>query len=78
MLTEAATVLGAPNDRVHSISSTVGALAGISAFALLEEAPDTHPNTPHAPDAVVCALIGDIAGSVTATHISLRHQRPTS
>ncbi|MGW0669737.1 3-oxoacyl-[acyl-carrier-protein] synthase III C-terminal domain-containing protein [Streptomyces sp. NPDC002746] len=74
MLAEVATELGAPEATVHSISATVGTLACVSAFTLLEEALHSHRNTPDAADTVLCALIGDVAGSVAAGHITLRHQ----
>ncbi|MFB8029339.1 hypothetical protein ACFQ6U_06365 [Streptomyces sp. NPDC056465] len=59
---------------MHSISATVGTLACVSAFTLLEEAFHSHRPTPDAADTVVCALIGDVAGSVAAGHLTLRHQ----
>ncbi|MFL0028475.1 3-oxoacyl-[acyl-carrier-protein] synthase III C-terminal domain-containing protein [Streptomyces sp. NBUL23] len=74
MLTAVATGLGAPEATVHSISATVGTLACVSVFTLLDEALHTHRHTPNAPDGLVCALIGDVAGSVAAGHITLRHQ----
>ncbi|MFB4426910.1 3-oxoacyl-[acyl-carrier-protein] synthase III C-terminal domain-containing protein [Streptomyces sp. QL37] len=75
MLAEVATRLGAPEETVHSISATVGTLACVSAFTLLEEAFHSHrPTPPDTAATVVCALIGDVAGSVAAGHITLRHQ----
>ncbi|MFB8118269.1 3-oxoacyl-[acyl-carrier-protein] synthase III C-terminal domain-containing protein [Streptomyces sp. NPDC055962] len=44
MLAEVATGLGAPDETVHNISATVGTLAGVSAFTLLEEAFHSHRN----------------------------------
>jgi 3-oxoacyl-[acyl-carrier-protein] synthase III len=76
MLAEVAAELGAPPATVHSISDTVGSLAGVSVFALLDEALHAHRETPNAPDSIVCALIGDVGGSVAAGHVSLRYQRP--
>ncbi|MEU4180925.1 3-oxoacyl-[acyl-carrier-protein] synthase III C-terminal domain-containing protein [Streptomyces sp. NPDC026589] len=73
MLTEVATHLGAPESTVHSISASVGTLAGVSVFALLDEALRTH--RPGDPDSVVCALTGDVGNSVTAGHLTLRHHR---
>ncbi|MFC8230250.1 3-oxoacyl-[acyl-carrier-protein] synthase III C-terminal domain-containing protein [Streptomyces sp. NPDC057287] len=78
MLAEVATGLGAPDETVHTISATVGTLACVSAFTLLEEAFHSHRNTPDAAATVVCALIGDVAGSVAAGHITLRHRKATS
>lgn len=74
MLAEVATSLGAPDGTVHSISAKAGTLACVSAFTLLEEAFDSHRNTPDAAGTVVCALIGDVAGSVAAGHITLRYR----
>ncbi|MFB7435245.1 3-oxoacyl-[acyl-carrier-protein] synthase III C-terminal domain-containing protein [Streptomyces microflavus] len=70
MLDAVATGLGAPDTTVHRISATVGTLACISVFILLDEA----LHTPNSPDALVCALIGDVAGSVAAIHMPLRHR----
>ncbi|MER0430006.1 hypothetical protein [Streptomyces microflavus] len=78
MLAEVATGLGAPDETVHSISATVGTLACVSAFTLLEEALQSHRTSPDPADGLVCALIGDVAGSVAAGHITLRHQTATA
>ncbi|WP_350241628.1 hypothetical protein [Streptomyces microflavus] len=78
MLTAVATGLGAPEATVHSISATVGTLACVSVFTLLDEALQSHRDIPGAPDGLVCALIGDVAGSVAAGHITLRHQPSTT
>ncbi|MEV0264655.1 3-oxoacyl-[acyl-carrier-protein] synthase III C-terminal domain-containing protein [Streptomyces sp. NPDC050617] len=77
MLAEVAAELGAPGTVVHSISSTVGTLAGVSVFALLDEALHSHRQTPNARDTIVCALIGDVGGSVSAGHASLRYSQPS-
>ncbi|MFG2226509.1 3-oxoacyl-[acyl-carrier-protein] synthase III C-terminal domain-containing protein [Streptomyces sp. NPDC048644] len=76
MVAEVATELGAPAPAVQSISSTVGTLAGVSVFALLDEALHSHSQTPDARDTIVCALIGDVGGSVAAGHVSLRYSHP--
>ncbi|PJE95660.1 hypothetical protein CUT44_22095 [Streptomyces carminius] len=65
--------LGVPPGLVHSISSHVGTLAGVSAFSLLDEALRTHQQTPGARDSVVCALIGETCHAVIAGHLALRH-----
>lgn len=63
---------------MHSISSPIGTLACVSAFTLLEEALHSYRNASDAADAVVCALIGDVAGAVAAGHITLHHLAATS
>ncbi|MET9977658.1 3-oxoacyl-[acyl-carrier-protein] synthase III C-terminal domain-containing protein [Streptomyces microflavus] len=78
MLAEVANSLKAPDETVHSISATVGTLACVSAFTLLEEALHSHHPAPDTPDTVLCALIGDVAGSVAAGHIALRHRTATT
>jgi 3-oxoacyl-[acyl-carrier-protein] synthase III len=65
--------LGVPAGIVHSISSQVGTLAGVSAFSLLDEAFQTHEQTEDAHDSIACALIGENGQAVIAGHLALRH-----
>jgi 3-oxoacyl-[acyl-carrier-protein] synthase III len=75
MVAAVAAELGASSQTVRSISATAGTLAGVSVFALLDEALRSHRETPGSRDAIVCALIGDVGGSVAAGHVSLRYHR---
>ncbi|MEU8772079.1 hypothetical protein AB0C94_34720 [Streptomyces griseus] len=78
MLAETVAGLPAPDHTVHSISATTGTLAGVSVFTLLDEALHTHRTTPHANNTLVCALIGDVGNSVSAGHLALRYNHPTT
>lgn len=73
LVAQVAAKLEAPDDRVHSLSPTVGTLAGVSAFSLLDEALSTFSKSPANRDSIVCALIGESGNSVVAGHVSLRH-----
>ena len=73
LVAHVAAKLDAPDDRVHSLSPTVGTLAGVSAFSLLDEALNAFQKSDTARDSIVCALIGESGNSVVAGHVSLRH-----
>ncbi|MFF9090973.1 hypothetical protein ACF1BE_32275 [Streptomyces sp. NPDC014991] len=64
--------LDTPDNLVHSISSQVGTLAGVSVFTLLEEAFRTHQQASDPRDAIACALIGESGNAVIAGHLALR------
>jgi 3-oxoacyl-[acyl-carrier-protein] synthase III len=75
MVISVAAGLNAPCETVHGMASDTGSLAVVSVFSLLGEALQSHRETSQAQDNIVCALIGETGGSVSAGHISLRYQR---